>query len=523
MANHSDIKGASTCVCGQCLGQGKTENSTIGKNLGKKSLVPGQDFCGEPVCGMAVWMERFFQRTNEIEQEIIEEKLSGKDTGNTQKRQDKLVEAYSNRYSSLYQRLYNHKQKYHAEREERMELPDEFDNTIIFNNTYLDNIVKLSKCAFWSSKLAHFHENAKDKRKEEFKKQKGFFALRMQLIKELVKELPKKENQEHFTSWGFSKDDEGKCTLLVDIPGHGQITFHVQEEHIGRDIIDKHRYPGRYTGERNQNYPEHSSLIVPDGVDNIELKHNMLVVKKKDVKRIYPKNVLNLYYKKSPINQLYVVAKKDGRLIPFNRELPNDIDIDPRYLIAAGTIVEEVKTPGRTSKLKKFCAFNINKESLKNLENGEPFNLEEPFAEVNLSGGINQVYITRNTELAQDTKNRTAVIALGSVVETNDEGPMIQITKTEGEGKILKPEQMEFEVKDSKLKRALSMEEVMATMRPTKTRLISPGINTTQRGPDMRRQSSGGTQDKRRNGKAPDWKTPTASIQRGQGYSSRSF
>lgn len=191
-------------------------------------------------------------------------------------------------------------------------------------------VISAIKCAFWSNRLAHVDSFFN---KEEFE---AFYYLKNCLLKVIIKELIKlkKQGRDHgwgnnpFPSWGFQKDNKGKWTFIVDVPGYGQVAFHIEFD-ITEEILLAYPYKYGYAG-KNSEFPDPRRP---------KCLHDALVVKKDWVPLHLRYYEPNFTYEGKGIRNFFILNLNldHEHGIPIIRPLQDVEELRDNYLIAACT------------------------------------------------------------------------------------------------------------------------------------------------------------------------------------------
>lgn len=232
------------------------------------------------------------------------------------------------------------------------ESSEQFNNTAFFDEQEPDNIIKAVRAAFWANKAAHLVKdricNLNTDRKptkasnELIQKMQVFYSLKAFLIKEAVDKLRTPEMSRLFPSWGFSKDEHGKDTFIIDVPGHGQVSMHIKPHEIGQSIVESCPYKYKFSGLTNPSFPSADRF---DGAkdDSLAVLHHLCVADNdfEKLDKIYNRYIYDYHFSvpKSnhpsakngnftiPITTLFSV--KDDHLVPLHK-----MDSQPKVLYA---------------------------------------------------------------------------------------------------------------------------------------------------------------------------------------------
>lgn len=408
----------SVCVCGQHLKRGSGKgNSIIGESLGKYIPVPDEGHCGSMVCRNVTRIKFALENAKKTEIELKEAK-------------DVEPHKADTRYDKIYEWIYRYTEEHHGDKVRNMEHPKYFNKTNVFNNNYLDGIIKRMKLAFWANKVAHYEkghvevetdmiidEKEKANKISEGKKRyRPFFTLKDHMIGEMLYELSKEENEKYFPSWGFRKDENNLDVLAIDVPGKGQFHLHVFSQHIKGNLLNSKRYPYRYNGGRNHTFPDYSGCVLGEGRNDAVLMHNILVARQdwKGLEAYHRNYKYKYYYNNAPVNEYYVKGEKN-ELIPLHEA---DIKEDCRELYAVGKFKDREST--------EVCFFRIDPRQ------GKEGSLKDPFHKISFSkGDAKRVWIITNDKMkgikALPPVN-TGVSILGPITEKGGQ-TVVGVTK----------------------------------------------------------------------------------------------
>lgn len=267
---------------------------------------------------------------------------------------------------------------------------EQFNKTAFFEEAEPDNLIKAVRAAFWANKAAHSVKNVlsclnKSEKpskvsNELIQKMQVFYALKAYLIKEVVDKLRTPEMSRLFPSWGFSKDEQGKDTFIIDVPGHGQVSMHIKPNEIGKSALNSHSYEYKFSGLANRTFPSADRF---DGAkdDTLASIHHGYVAENNflGLDKLHNKHIYDYYFSVPnpnhpasngsnytiPVTTLF--GEKDGRLVPLHK-----MDDTPKVLYGAinckevqaflffqiipdGEIKGEVKKPFHILSYKDSC------------------------------------------------------------------------------------------------------------------------------------------------------------------------
>jgi len=326
------------CICKDEINEQGENNRKYSDNKSGIRDVPKESLCASELCKE---LNSLFRQSPRYLQNIDEKSKQAPSLSN-------------NRYDSIYKNFILKQVGSYKSETIKFEEYEKFEKTAYFeeNENEANNITKAVRAAFWANKAAHLFENnlnkldpkKKSEKSDDFKqKMHAFYTLKTLLIKEVIDRLQAPEMKHLFPSWGFSKDEKGKDTFIIDIPGHGQVPLHIKPHEIGHSVVENHSYEYKFSGLTNPTFPSADRF---DGAqdDTLAIRHHQCVVNNdfKGLDKLYRRHIYDYHFcvpnsnppsAKNRINTIPVktlFAEKEGHLVSLDK-----VDHEPEVLYGA--------------------------------------------------------------------------------------------------------------------------------------------------------------------------------------------